>query len=1001
VLVSAATGDRTSAFFPSTAAIIAGIVQGTTAGDGEIVGTENPTVFGPIVAGTGSIVTRNLTALTLRGAGGPGMGGGAIDLNNAVDGLGNPQNSATGINLFACAIDGCPSLAGPFATVPYINGIAATPPLLYGDGPIFYTDRNGTEIAGIGTVNDFTYFNPGPGVTTVDGTTLFGKNITIEAVGNIDIKLSSPVTNASISPGGTIKFMSTGTINYDATVAGATFGRPSATFDRNLQFIAADDINLNSAIYLGGTGSLTLNANQSITFTSPDALLFFGGPGPHALPSGNGNVTMQGNNEIRVGGNLTVNAVDLTIKGGQLATPSLEQNSTGQLLLVGNTLNLNLTGNVSLLAGNSTGGPGLVSAGAVVVRGGTVVPGGGINVGGTGALGTAGGPVQNLIIKGGMGLAGAGAPNATMSATGDVKLFVAPTGDVLFEGGQGSAAILEGANINVGDVNAPGIRANSFSLIGGTAIPGVTQADSRVTATQTLNVLVTGNVDLTGKPGSGALMQGAAVNIGGAGLPVQNLTLAAGEAGGGRASDVKITATTGAASLFVSGDVDIAGGLGGSAVLQGVDVNVGAAGASVQNLSLTGGNASSGFGADAGIVAGQTATAFVSNNVGLTGGLLSSALVTGQNVNFTIGHDLDLQAGSGPVAGTLVGHQSDASVIATGALNVSVGGDLGLTGGATNILAGANPVTTATALAKLQGTDVLLNIQGNLTMTGGEAQAKAGGNTADSSVAIVATADLNPNSRIVGDFTIQGGTATAIPAGGQTANAQSTAKLETAGDMNLDVSGNLKIVGGTATADDNAGGNATASATASLNAAGKKQIVVGRDFVVNGGSATATGPTAVATALAGTDAGTAGFNGTLDIKTGGNMFVTGGPESGAGVASAAILAGGEIKVDVLGSLGLTLSGGGGTNFFQLIGSQLIEVEGKGYPITIKGLITLVDNLPLGDAFFISGAAPLTLTDPQLLRSLDCIAISGGSCVIPASGSRAGDPSRQVAGGTCK
>jgi hypothetical protein len=353
------------------------------------------------------------------------------------------------------------------------------------------------------------------------------------------------------------------------------------------------------------------------------------------------------------------------------------------------------------------------------------------------------------------------------------------------------------------------------------------------------------------------------------------------------------------------------------------------------------------------------------------------------------------------VAGTLVGHQSDASVIATGALNVSVGGDLGLTGGATNILAGANPVTTATALAKLQGTDVLLNIQGNLTMTGGEAQAKAGGNTADSSVAIVATADLNPNSRIVGDFTIQGGTATAIPAGGQTANAQSTAKLETAGDMNLDVSGNLKIVGGTATADDNAGGNATASATASLNAAGKKQIVVGRDFVVNGGSATATGPTAVATALAGTDAGTAGFNGTLDIKTGGNMFVTGGPESGAGVASAAILAGGEIKVDVLGSLGLTLSGGGGTNFFQLIGSQLIEVEGKGYPITIKGLITLVDNLPLGDAFFISGAAPLTLTDPQLLRSLDCIAISGGSCVIPASGSRAGDPSRQVAGGTCK
>jgi hypothetical protein len=96
-----------------------------------------------------------------------------------------------------------------------------------------------------------------------------------------------------------------------------------------------------------------------------------------------------------------------------------------------------------------------------------------------------------------------------------------------------------------------------------------------------------------------------------------------------------------------------------------------------------------------------------------------------------------------------------------------------------------------------------------------------------------------------------------------------------------------------------------------------------------------------------------------------------------------------------------LIGGGGTNFFQLVGDKLIEVEGKGYPITITGLIDLATGFARGDAFFISGAAPLTLTDPQLLRSLDCVAIAGGSCVLPASGSRAGDPSRLAAGGTCK
>ena len=72
------------------------------------------------------------------------------------------------------------------------------------------------------------------------------------------------------------------------------------------------------------------------------------------------------------------------------------------------------------------------------------------------------------------------------------------------------------------------------------------------------------------------------------------------------------------------------------------------------------------------------------------------------------------------------------------------------------------------------------------------------------------------------------------------------------------------------------------------------------------------------------------------------------------------------------------------------------------PLDVEdGGISKTSGLARGDAFFISGAAPLTLTDPALLKSLDCIAIAGGACVLPATGSRAGDPTRLAQGGTCK
>jgi hypothetical protein len=105
-----------------------------------------------------------------------------------------------------------------------------------------------------------------------------------------------------------------------------------------------------------------------------------------------------------------------------------------------------------------------------------------------------------------------------------------------------------------------------------------------------------------------------------------------------------------------------------------------------------------------------------------------------------------------------------------------------------------------------------------------------------------------------------------------------------------------------------------------------------------------------------------------------------------------------------GPLGLMLGGGGGSDLFQLVGTTLISVEGKGYPITITGGFSPNNGLALGDAFIISGAPPLNLDSllAAFLRTTDCVTFSGGSCTVPGSGPRAGDTSKgQAVAGVCK
>src|SRR6185436_11994016 len=156
-----------------------------------------PTVISAITQTAGGTITStgSLTAVTLRGGGAPGSGGGTIDLNDAT-----PGNNSTGaINLFACSFDGCPA---PTPTAPFVSVGAPVFPFttaLYSDGQLFYSDVGGTSVNGIGTAGDFRLFTPGS--VTIAGPSLSARNLYIEAQQDVNINLVAPFTNNDINGG--------------------------------------------------------------------------------------------------------------------------------------------------------------------------------------------------------------------------------------------------------------------------------------------------------------------------------------------------------------------------------------------------------------------------------------------------------------------------------------------------------------------------------------------------------------------------------------------------------------------------------------------------------------------------------------------------------------------------------------------------------------------------------------------------------------------------------
>jgi hypothetical protein len=363
-------------------------------------------------------------------------------------------------------------------------------------------------------------------------------------------------------------------------------------------------------------------------------------------------------------------------------------------------------------------------------------------------------------------------------------------------------------------------------------------------------------------------------------------------------------------------------------------------------------------------------------------------------------------AGGTATASTPSTADTTADVLLSGAnVGLVVGGNFTLTGGTSTITGGAGASQAAHANSRLEGTALSMQVTGNAVITGGTATAATGSNTSTAQSSVESGTTLNPT--IQGDLMIAGGTSLAQPVAGQAAVADASAELKSGGDLLLNVGRDLTITGGAAVASTALGGtSAIADSGASLAATGTKEILVARNFTINGGSAATTGGGASATSIAGLDAGQAAATSvTLKVTTGGDLQLLGGTELGNALASAALLSAGEIKLFINGPTGLTLGGGRGSDLFQLVGTTLISLEGKGYPITVQGSFDANGSLALGDAFIISGAPPLNLDSllAAFLRTTDCVTFSGGSCTVPGSSSaRAAETTKAQAGaGVCK
>jgi filamentous hemagglutinin len=306
--------------------------------------------------------------------------------------------------------------------------------------------------------------------------------------------------------------------------------------------------------------------------------------------------------------------------------------------------------------------------------------------------------------------------------------------------------------------------------------------------------------------------------------------------------------------------------------------------------------------------------------------------------------------------------------------------------GSVNIsVPGTDPVVISAGNITVGTLDTLnrpLPVQ-NLTLTAGNAAPGASVKQSPSaSIEALGALDIF----LTGDMVLAGGTITANnPVAGTAIENSAVAKVAgnvvtirgLANSDNPLIPGtlnnsNIVLTGGTATAMNQ--GAAKAEASAVILALQSAAINVGGDITMTGGNATADGVSAVATAIAGTEIGTLITGSELLNSTSRSMYITGGTgtslNGGNPEAFTSLASSGAIRITVTGqgvNEGLVLEGAGGSGMFDALGSSLIRVSGKAYPITVSGQILLVPSTSLQsqDALVVAGAP---LIDESLLAA---------------------------------
>jgi hypothetical protein len=326
------------------------------------------------------------------------------------------------VNLFTCATAGC--------------GQSGTPQ--YANGNISYADTGDTNINQVGTLGSFSAYAAGtlnfdPTAFIVHDSTLEGLDVSFTGFAG----LGTSQIGGGVAGTGFFDVVAGRDINFDGVALNGLIGTSTTPFAHDINLTAGRNIMLGSSIY-AGTGSFTIAAGHDINTTNQTVLA--------STYTNGGNVFMYGNNQIESLGSIDITGRNLMVQGGATAAANPAgnyanpnaQSAVGQQLVAGDTINLMLSGDITVQGGTSTaasnsgaavsaatinigssssrvqdvsiiGGTSVLAASGYMVADASVMASGSLNIYTSGNLNLAGGTVTGAAIAANQAQASAGA----------------------------------------------------------------------------------------------------------------------------------------------------------------------------------------------------------------------------------------------------------------------------------------------------------------------------------------------------------------------------------------------------------------------------------------------------------------------------------------------------------------------------------------------------------------------------------------------------------------